>query len=90
MEALKKQRGVSARALEFTVSTAARTNEPIGTIFDEVGFQIQAWTAPAARMKGGREHRVPPSTQAIKIIEGLAIKLKQLIGAASCSKNGAD
>jgi integrase len=71
MSELRARPGTSARALEFTVLTAARSGETIGAKWAEVDLAAKVWTAPAARMKGGREHRVPLSDRAIAILESL-------------------
>jgi len=65
---LKAQQSVAARALEFTILTAARTGETIGAQWDEVNMSEKVWTVPADRMKAGREHRVPLSTSAVAIL----------------------
>lgn len=54
--------GVSARALEFTVLTAVRSNETIGAQWSEIDLESRLWTVPGERMKSGRQHRVPNST----------------------------
>jgi integrase len=69
MAELRKREGVSARALEFTILTAARTSEAIGAKWDE--FEDGVWTVPAERMKAGKEHQVPLSKRAIEILEAL-------------------
>ena len=66
---LQEQHGVAARALEFAIVTAARTQEVIGVKWDEIDLARKTWTVPASRMKAHREHRVPLSDQAAKIIE---------------------
>jgi integrase len=38
----------------------------------EVDFEKKVWTVPAARMKAGREHRVPLSARAFSIVKQLA------------------
>ena len=58
---LRERDWISARALEFTILTAARTGETIGAKWDEIDLDAKIWTVPADRMKGGREHRVPLS-----------------------------
>ena len=68
---LREQGGVAARALEFAVLTAARTGEVIGARWDEIDLLEKTWTVPAARMKAGREHRVPISERALAILEEL-------------------
>jgi len=68
MKALREQTGVPARALEFAILTAARTGEIIGARWGEMDLAEKVWTVPAARMKGGREHRVPLSSEAMTIL----------------------
>jgi integrase len=64
--------GMSARALEFTILTAARTGEAIGARWDELDLDARVWTVPAERTKSGREHRVPLSGRALEIVQSLA------------------
>jgi integrase len=66
MAALREQEGVAARALEFTILTAARTGETIGAVRGEVDTSV--WTVPADRMKAHKEHRVPLSPRALAIL----------------------
>ena len=69
MAELRQQEGVGARALEFTILTACRTGEVLGARWAEVNLASRLWTAPAERMKAGREHQVPLSEPAIAILE---------------------
>lgn len=71
MAALRLREGVSARALEFTILTAARSGEVRGATWGEVDLAAALWTVPGARMKAGREHRVPLSDAAIGVLEGV-------------------
>jgi integrase len=66
---LKPQEGVAARALEFTILTAARTGEVIGATWSEMNVADRLWTTAAERMKSGKEHRVPLSDAALAILE---------------------
>jgi integrase len=68
MIALRAQEGVAARALEFTILTAARTGETIGATWHEPNLPEKLWTVPADRMKAAKEHRVPLSTRALAIL----------------------
>jgi integrase len=63
--------GIAARALEFTILTAARTGEIVGASWLEVDLGAKLWTIPAERMKSGKEHRVPLSGRAIKLLQAL-------------------
>jgi integrase len=53
---------------EFLILTAARTNEVLRAEWREVDLEKAVWTIPAARMKGGREHRVPLSPRAVTLL----------------------
>jgi integrase len=71
MKDLRQQGGNAARALEYLILTAARTGEVIGCeAASEIDLKKAVWTVPAGRMKAGKEHRVPLSPQAIKVVEG--------------------
>jgi integrase len=71
MERLRAQDGISPRALEFTILTAARTGETIGARWFEINFTDKVWTVPASRMKAGVEHRVPLCERAIAILRDM-------------------
>jgi integrase len=68
---LAEREGVAARALAFTILTAARTGEVIGAQWDEFDLGAKVWTIPAARMKAHREHRVPLTDAAVKVVRAL-------------------
>lgn len=70
-EALKRREGVSARALEFLILTAARSGEVRGACWSEIDLEGKIWTVPAERMKAGKAHRVPLSDAALALIESL-------------------
>jgi integrase len=67
--ALRSQEGIASRALEFLILTAARTGEVIGARWDEIDLKEKIWVVPAARMKAGREHRVPLSAAAVAVLD---------------------
>jgi len=69
--ALRAKPFVSAKALEFTILTAARTGEVIGARWAEFDLTEASWTVPAERMKAGREHRVPLSPRTVEILHSL-------------------
>ena len=60
---------ISARCLEFTILTAARTQEAIGATWSEIDLDSATWTIPAARMKTKRDHRVPLCKQAVALLK---------------------
>jgi integrase len=69
---LRQQRSTGARALEFLILTAARSGEVRGASWGEIDRAARVWTIPAARMKAGREYRVPLSQAALKVIQQMA------------------
>jgi integrase len=71
MEELRARESISARSLEFTILTAARTGETIGATLDEINFAEKTWTVPASRMKACQEHRVPLCDRALEILRSL-------------------
>lgn len=71
IEALRERDGMGARALEFTILTAARSGEVRGATWDEIDLTAKLWTVPADRMKGGKAHTVPLSPAAVKLLQAL-------------------
>jgi len=71
MAELRQRQSISARALEFTVLTAARTGETIGATWDEIDIDAKVWTIPAERMKSHRPHRVPLSAPVVDLLTAL-------------------
>ena len=71
MGELAKQDGLSARALELTILTAARTSETLNARWSEIDLDRRVWIVPAERMKANREHRVPLASAAIALLSDL-------------------
>jgi integrase len=71
MGARRGSQGAGARALELIILTATRTNEVINAKWSEFDLDAGLWTIPKERMKAHREHRVPLSTAAIKLLKDL-------------------
>ena len=71
---VRKYDGTAARALEFTILTAARTNEVIGARWMEFDLTERLWTIPAERMKSHRQHRVALSPPVIKLLKSIRPK----------------
>ena len=71
MTRLRAMPGMGARALEFAILTAARSGEVRGATWAEIDLAGALWTVPAQRMKAGREHRVPLSKPALKLLRSL-------------------
>lgn len=67
MVALRSRHGEAARALEFTILTAARTGMTLGAASAEVDLVGGTWTVPSCRMKAKVEHTVPLSSAALAL-----------------------
>lgn len=59
----------SNSALAFTILTAARSGETLGALWPEIEWHDKIWRIPASRMKGKREHVVPLSEGAVRILK---------------------
>jgi integrase len=68
---LRRHDGLIARALEFTILAAARTNETVGATWAEFDLEGRVWTIPAGRMKMRQEHRVPLSEPLTRLLAAL-------------------
>jgi len=68
---IRQQKSLSALCLEFTILTAARTNEVTQARWEEFDLTAATWTVPASRMKAKKEHRVPLSPRAVAIARQL-------------------
>jgi integrase len=68
MAQLRKEEGVAARCLEFTVLTGARTSESTGATWQEFDLDGALWTVPGERIKAGKVHRVPLASRALEIV----------------------
>lgn len=71
LASLRANPSVAARALEFTILTAARTSEALNASWEEIDLAGKVWTIPARRMKAAKEHRVPLSEPVVDILSGL-------------------
>jgi integrase len=69
--ALRQRDGMSALALEFAALTACRSGEVRGATWAEIDLDRALWVVPAARMKAGREHRVPLTAEAVALLKTL-------------------
>lgn len=69
MASLRQSDGIAAKALEFTILTAVRSGEVRGAKWQEIDPQAKTWTIPAERMKAGKEHRIPLSDAAVRLLQ---------------------
>lgn len=68
---LRGRESIAARALEFLILTATRSNEVRAARWDEVDVEAGVWSIPADRMKMDRDHRVLLSRQAIQALNAI-------------------
>ena len=71
--ALQQREAIAARALEFTILTAARTSETLNAQYGEFDLEKKLWVLPAERMKSGRSHTVPLLSRAQEIIDEMKV-----------------
>jgi len=71
MAELRQREALSARALEFTILTAARSGETLGAKWGEIDLTGALWTVPADRMKASVEHVVPLSLAVVALLNAL-------------------
>jgi integrase len=65
---LVEREGTAALAVQFAILTACRSGEVRGAKWSEIDLGEKLWTIPAARMKAGKEHRVPLSPAAVALL----------------------
>jgi integrase len=71
MQDLRKRPGMAARCLEFIILTACRSGEARLATWDEIDLESKTWTVPADRMKASKEHTVPLTDDAVKLLKAL-------------------
>lgn len=71
MANLRERKGVAARALEFSILTAARSGETRGATWLEIDLGAKVWTIDGSRMKAGKEHRVALCDEAVALLKAL-------------------
>lgn len=67
MALLRTREATSARALEWTILSVARTSVTVEATWPEIKDDI--WVIPAERMKAPRDHRVPITPRMAEILE---------------------
>ncbi|SAK98143.1 phage integrase [Caballeronia pedi] len=69
MKTLRTIEGVSARCLEFSILTAARSGEARAADWREIDLEKGIWAVPAEKMKARKEHRVPLPAAAVRLLK---------------------
>jgi integrase len=88
MGSLAQRQGMAAKAIRFTILTAARTGEVRGMRWREVDLEAKVWTIPGDRMKAGRTHRVPLPSSSLAVLEEVRPLMKSLGDLVFPSTNG--
>ena len=78
MNKLQKRAGAGARALEFTILTAARSGEIRGATWDEIDLDEKVWRLSAERMKADKPHTVPLSDAAVALLKCMPRESKHI------------
>jgi integrase len=71
MADLRDRESISARALEFTILTVARTSDTIGAKWAEIDLEAGIWTVGDGRHKTGKDFEIPLLRRAIVILKVL-------------------
>jgi integrase len=71
MAELRSRDSISARALEFTILTVARTADTIGAKWKEIDFEAGVWTVSDGRHKTGKDFEIPLSQRGIELLKDL-------------------
>src|ERR1039458_5384566 len=58
----------AARALQWTILTAARAAETLGLTWSEIDLDRALWAIPGERMKAGKAHTVPLTAEALALL----------------------
>jgi integrase len=72
MDALRERDAVAARALEFTILTAARTVDTLGATWRDVNLATRTWIVPKERTHADTEHKIPLSDRVVEIVREMA------------------
>lgn len=71
MKKLSAVEGIAARAVEFAILCASRTDETRLATWSEIDFTAKRWNIPADRMKMGKPHSVPLAPRALELLKAL-------------------
>jgi integrase len=65
---LRKVESLASKALAFLIITATRSGEARGATWNEIDLDAGVWNIPPNRMKSDRPHRIPLTSEALKIL----------------------
>jgi hypothetical protein len=73
MYKLRKNKNISAKAIEFLILTAVRSGSVRQAEWSEIDYDKKLWVIPPEHTKARQEHRVPLQPQAIQLLKSLPI-----------------
>ena len=90
--ALRKHKAISAKALEYLILTAVRSDSVRSATWKQIDLENKVWTVPKAFTKTKRrDHAVPLSTHAIALLKSLTtIKGTDLVFPSATLKKMSD
>lgn len=62
---------LASRALRLIILANVRAGEATGARWEEIDLKGKVWTIPADRMKAGKDHRVPLSSELVTMLEAM-------------------
>jgi len=70
---LRARNSLPARALEWTILSACRTNDAVGSLWSEIDLDKKTWTIPGSRLKSRKgaerpDHTVPQTERMIALL----------------------
>lgn len=71
MAHLRRQASIGAKPLELAILANVRAGEVCGAIWNEIDMDNRCWHIPAERMKADKDHHIPLSDAAIKLLKSL-------------------
>lgn len=71
MAHLRRQTSIGAKPLELAILANVRAGEVCGAIWKEIDLDNRCWHIPAERMKADKDHHIPLSDAAIKLLKSL-------------------
>lgn len=71
MKVLELEDGFAAKALKLVILCAMRSSEARLLRWEDVDMTGKIITIPGGRMKAGKEHRIPMSAEALRLLKGL-------------------
>ena len=66
---MKARKTLGALCLRFLILTCVRSKEIRNACWSEIDFEKRLWVIPAERMKMDREHRVPLTDEALRVLQ---------------------